>query len=158
MRFCLVLFLFVMCSGSFCSLLFFFLMIRRPPRSTLFPYTTLFRSTRCESCGRNLGYLPADATISALEEGKRGLRALAERRGRYRYCANAQLGACNWLVSVESPEQFCAACRHNRMIPDLSQADNQANWRKIELAKHRLFYTLLKLRLPLTTKLDDPEH
>src|ERR1039457_204209 len=30
-------------SGS-CSLFFFFLMIRRPPRSTLFPYTTLFRS------------------------------------------------------------------------------------------------------------------
>src|SRR2546428_12973884 len=28
------------------SLLFFFLMIRRPPRSTLFPYTTLFRSVR----------------------------------------------------------------------------------------------------------------
>src|SRR5256885_13143093 len=27
-----------------CSILFFFLMIRRPPRSTLFPYTTLFRS------------------------------------------------------------------------------------------------------------------
>src|SRR2546429_7150363 len=27
------------------SVLFFFLMIRRPPRSTLFPYTTLFRST-----------------------------------------------------------------------------------------------------------------
>src|SRR4051795_12518119 len=26
-------------------LFFFFLMIRRPPRSTLFPYTTLFRST-----------------------------------------------------------------------------------------------------------------
>src|SRR3712207_2239167 len=28
-----------------CTFLFFFLMIRRPPRSTLFPYTTLFRST-----------------------------------------------------------------------------------------------------------------
>src|SRR5438477_12950408 len=28
----------------FMSSLFFFLMIRRPPRSTLFPYTTLFRS------------------------------------------------------------------------------------------------------------------
>src|SRR5256885_4092971 len=27
-----------------CDLTFFFLMIRRPPRSTLFPYTTLFRS------------------------------------------------------------------------------------------------------------------
>src|SRR5439155_24688705 len=33
--------------------LFFFLMIRRPPRSTLFPYTTLFRSTtRATSCSR----------------------------------------------------------------------------------------------------------
>src|SRR5208282_4857111 len=30
----------------FFSLVFFFLMIRRPPRSTLFPYTTLFRSLR----------------------------------------------------------------------------------------------------------------
>src|SRR3712207_7323463 len=28
---------------------FFFLMIRRPPRSTLFPYTTLFRSSPCRS-------------------------------------------------------------------------------------------------------------
>src|SRR5215217_8691869 len=28
------------------SIFFFFLMIRRPPRSTLFPYTTLFRSPR----------------------------------------------------------------------------------------------------------------
>src|SRR5438132_14385198 len=36
LRFTLVLFAVV--------LLFFFLMIRRPPRSTLFPYTTLFRS------------------------------------------------------------------------------------------------------------------
>src|SRR6266487_3088815 len=31
--------------ASCVSLVFFFLMIRRPPRSTLFPYTTLFRST-----------------------------------------------------------------------------------------------------------------
>src|SRR5687768_18509204 len=30
--------------GSLFLFLFFFLMIRRPPRSTLFPYTTLFRS------------------------------------------------------------------------------------------------------------------
>src|SRR6266496_5777145 len=33
--------------GSYCfscGFVFFFLMIRRPPRSTLFPYTTLFRS------------------------------------------------------------------------------------------------------------------
>src|SRR5258708_16048469 len=35
---------------------FFFLMIRRPPRSTLFPYTTLFRST---ASGRSLSVVEA---------------------------------------------------------------------------------------------------
>src|SRR5687768_6396076 len=34
--------------------LFFFLMIRRPPRSTLFPYTTLFRSVQCPHAPRPL--------------------------------------------------------------------------------------------------------
>src|SRR3712207_8058041 len=33
---------------------FFFLMIRRPPRSTLFPYTTLFRSSSASGCGMRL--------------------------------------------------------------------------------------------------------
>src|SRR3712207_7312103 len=41
-------------------------MIRRPPRSTLFPYTTLFRSSRC---GAGPGLLPAtqgsDSTANA---------------------------------------------------------------------------------------------
>src|SRR3989449_8148034 len=34
-----------------CLLFFFFLMIRRPPRSTLFPYTTLFRSLQAIGLG-----------------------------------------------------------------------------------------------------------
>src|SRR6266568_6158235 len=33
-----------------CAPFFFFLMIRRPPRSTLFPYTTLFRSPSPRRC------------------------------------------------------------------------------------------------------------
>src|SRR2546426_3425211 len=50
--------------------LFFFLMIRRPPRSTLFPYTTLFRSRRdahpvgAEQAGRRL-----DLGLAALDRG-----------------------------------------------------------------------------------------
>src|SRR3712207_9108907 len=38
------------CSDVMSHIFFFFLMIRRPPRSTLFPYTTLFRSEldRCD--------------------------------------------------------------------------------------------------------------
>src|SRR2546421_8745853 len=35
-------------------LIFFFLMIRRPPRSTLFPYTTLFRSVCARKCSASL--------------------------------------------------------------------------------------------------------
>src|SRR5205823_13136761 len=35
-----------------CFYVVFFLMIRRPPRSTLFPYTTLFRSLQAELAGR----------------------------------------------------------------------------------------------------------
>src|SRR2546429_8296018 len=34
----------IRCPNPVCFFFFFFLMIRRPPRSTLFPYTTLFRS------------------------------------------------------------------------------------------------------------------
>src|SRR5437773_11398844 len=41
------------------SLPFFFLMIRRPPRSTLFPYTTLFRSVRRRRRGAARGPGPA---------------------------------------------------------------------------------------------------
>src|SRR5215211_8778441 len=42
-----VFFHFVFFFSFFFFVFFFFLMIRRPPRSTLFPYTTLFRSRRC---------------------------------------------------------------------------------------------------------------
>src|SRR5260370_33505187 len=37
---------FIMSHSTLHVFLFFFLMIRRPPRSTLFPYTTLFRSPK----------------------------------------------------------------------------------------------------------------
>ncbi len=119
-----------------------------------------FENTKCESCGLRLGYLPARGTITALEPDKADAmlwRALAAPKDRYRFCANAQHDVCNWLILSETAEQFCLACRHNRMIPDLSVAENLVHWRMIEIAKHRLFYTLLKLRLPLTTKNEDPD-
>src|SRR2546425_36046 len=40
---------------------FFFLMIRRPPRSTLFPYTTLFRSRTGNACLHGLRLRPHEA-------------------------------------------------------------------------------------------------
>src|SRR5205814_8767089 len=52
----LILFLFFLFSYYSHFFFFFFLMIRRPPRSTLFPYTTLFRSSfqiRWIACEQN---------------------------------------------------------------------------------------------------------
>src|SRR5438876_4516583 len=44
---------FLLLSFLFLFFFFFFLMIRRPPRSTLFPYTTLFRSCACSAGNLN---------------------------------------------------------------------------------------------------------
>src|SRR2546425_7862853 len=47
--------------------LFFFLMIRRPPRSTLFPYTTLFRSppSMRRRAARSIGLVAVGASLLA---------------------------------------------------------------------------------------------
>src|SRR5689334_25028712 len=51
-------------------LFFFFLMIRRPPRSTLFPYTTLFRSVSTASsvCKVDMTRWPVSEACSADED------------------------------------------------------------------------------------------
>src|SRR3712207_7809508 len=65
------------------SLFFFFLMIRRPPRSTLFPYTTLFRSDlACEP-----------VALGPVQDAERGLCALATR-------ATGRAGAGSWGVGL----------------------------------------------------------
>src|SRR2546430_4827281 len=57
---------------SLSSLFFFFLMIRRPPRSTLFPYTTLFRSIArgCHGWQKRDG-LPFPARVHVTRAGDR---------------------------------------------------------------------------------------
>jgi hypothetical protein len=116
-----------------------------------------FENTKCECCGLSLGYLPGREAVSALKRHGDAWRAMADRRYAYRYCANAAHSVCNWLVPADSPEQFCTCCQHNRTIPDLTQPGNLEHWRLMEVAKHRLFYTLLKLRLPVKTKAEDPD-
>ena len=55
-----------------------------------------------------------------------------------------------------SPEAYCAACRHNRTIPDLSVPQNLTRFGSLESAKRRMFYSLLRLHLPLANRVDDP--
>src|SRR3712207_8592633 len=59
--------------ASLCIFYFFFLMIRRPPRSTLFPYTTLFRSNH------RIRFRPSDG----LQVRARGRLTVYEPRGDY---------------------------------------------------------------------------
>src|SRR2546427_11447647 len=57
-------------------LFFFFLMIRRPPRSTLFPYTTLFRSRQPTPSGARRARGPRSGrTVSATRGGDRTPRS-----------------------------------------------------------------------------------
>lgn len=119
-----------------------------------------FENHHCESCGRRVGFLSDSQTISALDAGNdagRTWTALAAPDRPVRFCVNAERRACNWLVPADGPERFCTACRHNRMIPDLSLPENVERWRSLEAAKRRLFYTLLRLRLPLTERPEDPQ-
>src|SRR2546426_2404454 len=58
---------------------FFFLMIRRPPRSTLFPYTTLFRSPKARSVSRLFDQAPFAAVVSDADRKVTAWNAAAER-------------------------------------------------------------------------------
>ncbi|MCG4783764.1 putative zinc-binding metallopeptidase, partial [Acetatifactor sp. DFI.5.50] len=63
---------------------------------------------------------------------------------------------CNWLIPSDIDAQFCRACVYNRTVPDATQPANLRAWRDLEIAKHRLIFTLIKLDLPMPTRNEDP--
>lgn len=108
-----------------------------------------FENTRCENCDRRVGYVAEADVLTSLEPaGGDVWDAQAQGGGRYRFCANAVYDCCNWLVPADGPGLRCDACRHNRTIPDTGDARSLGSWRKIEFAKHRLFYAIMRLGLP----------
>jgi hypothetical protein len=118
-----------------------------------------FENRTCGRCGHRLGYVPKRQIMAAVEPADgEAWAALSGDGAERRFCANAEHDACNWLIPADAPDRLCLACRHNGMIPDLSNPNHLAAWRELELAKHRLFYTLLRLELPLRTLDDDPRH
>src|SRR5262249_58597509 len=70
--------------------LFFFLMLRRPPRSTLFPYTTLFRSFEDDE---------------RLLAGRRGVNRQDPRQADPRQARSARPGPCGDLRLRERSEE-----------------------------------------------------
>lgn len=115
-----------------------------------------FENQLCQRCGHRLGYAPErEALIALIPDGEDWLDALGS-PWRYRFCDNARWDACNWLVTADSGETLCRACRHNRTIPDLANQTNLDRWRRFETAKRRLFYSLMRLGLPLATRAEEP--
>ena len=116
-----------------------------------------FENTYCESCGHSLGYLQSSLELTVLLSNGYSWKKYFDDGKEYQYCQNYQHGVCNWLVPVDTHQQFCDACRLNKTIPNLNEEKYQKAWQKLERAKHRLVYSLKRLNLPTRSKMDDPE-
>lgn len=119
--------------------------------------TLFFENNTCGRCGHALGFSADTLSLLTLETREAGFQSLGGGE-LYSYCRNAAHGVCNWLVpkAVTDPDGLCIACRHNQTIPDLTIDENLTAWRVTEIAKHRLFYSLLRLKLPLKNLADAP--
>jgi hypothetical protein len=112
-----------------------------------------FENVKCVKCGRELGFLPSSGDLSALEPAAPGTcRRLApvQTGQTYRLCNNSQqYQVCNWMIEGNDTNSFCLSCRLNSLIPDLSVPGNVERWRKLEMAKRRIIYTIMRLGLPM---------
>src|SRR2546427_2978607 len=99
-------------------------MIRRPPRSTLFPYTTLFRSRDVDDVGADPGL---DAQILQ-QAGNRGLAAQQPQP------SLARLGAMQDCELEPTSVYNCAVCRDP---PPKGTAHHEAVWTEAELERVR---------------------
>ena len=120
-----------------------------------------FQNAVCVNCHRELGFLPDllwMTSLDPLEEGLWQPTAKEAKGALFRKCRNyTDFGVCNWMVSQKHEgENFCVSCRLNEIIPDLSVEQNRALWASVEVAKRRLVYTLIRLKLPIASKKDDP--
>lgn len=118
-----------------------------------------FENSACLNCNHAVGFEAGKFNMITLDTNQNNYSAVNDKNEVYRYCTNAIHGTCNWLVPVAQASLFCTACSLNRTIPELSNLVNQDKWKRIEIAKHRLVYSLLRLRLPVKPKLtvDDVE-
>jgi hypothetical protein len=115
-----------------------------------------FENNICLNCQHTVGFDPGHLSIITLAPSSNAEFAdVSNDRKRYRFCKNAEYGTCNWLIPSEIQSPFCLACSLNRTIPTLTTEQNLMRWKNIEIAKHRLIYSLLKLQLPVSVKKDN---
>jgi hypothetical protein len=123
-----------------------------------------FENTHCERCGHALGFDWQKMDLLTLEPVDENAEvvghlwhSITRPTQPYVYCANAAYHTCNWLIPAGSSDTYCLACQLNRTIPDLNIQQNVATWQRLEIAKHRLVYTLLRLNLPVISKTKETE-
>jgi hypothetical protein len=116
-----------------------------------------FENTFCLQCNSSLGFVADLLQPYALTVENNNHFSLIGRKSEtlYRYCANFQNQVCNWIIPQNNPSNFCKACDLNRTIPNITNPEYASRWRKIEVAKHRLIYQLLRLKLPFKNKIQD---
>lgn len=124
-------------------------------------HLVFFENVHCVNCGHPLAYLPDLGVVGSLEPaGENAWRSPIPRAAEktYRLCENyTSQNVCNWAVPEDDPNPLCRSCRLTRVIPDLTRPTNKEAWYRLEVAKRRLVYTLLALRLPLSGKADQPD-
>ena len=121
-----------------------------------------FENSRCERCHFPLGFETTRLELRPLVAQPDGFHlygAAHEPIPRtYSYCRNHEDAGCNWLVPMGSPTPFCGACALNRTIPNLGSPEYRWRWQRLETAKRRLVYSLLRLGLPVVSKAVDAAH
>ncbi|SLN50376.1 hypothetical protein AQS8620_02169 [Aquimixticola soesokkakensis] len=125
--------------------------------------TLYFENGSCLSCGHTVGFLPVEGRMVAVDPSGGGWTVAGTPTEdnaapqQYKFCKNWELSACNWLVEDKGDGgEYCHACRHNHIVPDLSKKENVKRWQAIERAKRRLIYTLMELDLPVPISGDLP--
>lgn len=120
-----------------------------------------FENVFCVKCNHSLAYVPDLGVVGSLEPIGDGLYTSPLKRAagrKYRMCQNfTEHNVCNWAVRAEDEHPLCESCRLTRVIPDLSKPGHKESWYKLEVAKRRLVYTLLNLKLPVLNRIDDPK-
>jgi hypothetical protein len=117
-----------------------------------------FENNTCEKCGYQLGFNAEDLQLETLVGQSNGdFMINGKDKALYRYCANYTYNVCNWIIPANNETPYCKACELNYVIPDISKTEYKDRWAKIEKAKHRLIYALLRLKLPIVSKQTDKE-
>lgn len=119
--------------------------------------TLHFANSKCVSCGLLLGFIPEEQQLSAFTKNRNGQLQSSSNGLLYKQCKNyAKYDVCNWMVPIQDSHELCLSCRLTETIPNLAEEQNIKLWFRMEQAKRRLLYTLLKLNLPVTDRENDP--